>query len=141
MLTVWLVVKHEIVSVLGKRSFWIMTFLFPVLILGVLWALTVLVSRDFAPGFIPFGILGGLLAGFIEEIGWMGFAFPRMERKFGTWRATICLALLHGLWHAVPGYLGESGSYGAYWLPRFIAMWLVGAVVVIAGLRGKASAE
>jgi ABC-2 type transport system permease protein len=32
---VWLVVKHEIVSMLGKRSFWIMTFLFPVLILGL----------------------------------------------------------------------------------------------------------
>ena len=35
MRTVWLVIKHEIVSVLGKRSFWIMTFLFPVLILGL----------------------------------------------------------------------------------------------------------
>ncbi len=109
----------------GLRWYAVALLIFPVLILGVLWALTVLVSGDFAPGFIPFGILGGLLAGFIEEIGWMGFAFPRMERKFGTWRATIYLALLHGLWHAVPGYLGESGSYGAYWLPRFIAMWLV----------------
>jgi ABC-2 type transport system permease protein len=35
MRTVWLVIKHEIVSVLGKRFFWIMTFLFPVLILGL----------------------------------------------------------------------------------------------------------
>ena len=99
--------------------------IFPVLILGVLWVLTALVDPDFAPTFIAFGILGGLLAGFIEETGWMGFAYPKMETKFGTWRATIYLALLHGLWHAMAGYLGEAGTYGVYWLPRFIAMWIV----------------
>ena len=32
---VFLVIKHEITSMLGKRSFWIMTFLFPILILGL----------------------------------------------------------------------------------------------------------
>lgn len=109
----------------GLRWYAAALLVFPFLILGVLWGLTAIVSKNFTPGFIAFGILAGLLAGFIEEIGWMGFAFPRMERKFGTWRATIYLALLHGLWHAVPGYLGEAGSYGAYWLPRFIAMWFV----------------
>jgi membrane protease YdiL (CAAX protease family) len=99
--------------------------IFPVLILGVLWALTALVSPEFAPNLVAFGIVGGLLAGFIEETGWMGFAYPKMESRFGTLRATIYLALLHGLWHAVAGYLGESGTYGVYWLPRFVAMWFV----------------
>ena len=32
---VFLVIKHEIASMLGKRSFWVMTFLFPILILGL----------------------------------------------------------------------------------------------------------
>ena len=109
----------------GLRWYAAALLIFPVLILGVLWALTALVSPDFAPTFITFGILGGLLAGFIEETGWMGFAYPRMETKYGTWRATIYLALLHGLWHAMAGYLGEAGTYGVYWLPRFIAMWFV----------------
>ena len=109
----------------GLRWYAAALLIFPVLILGVLWALTALVAPDFAPTFIAFGILGGLLAGFIEETGWMGFAYPRMETKFGTWRATIYLALLHGLWHAMAGYLGEAGTYGAYWLPRFVAMWIV----------------
>jgi membrane protease YdiL (CAAX protease family) len=99
--------------------------IFPGLILGVLWTLTAFVSPDFAPTFLAFGILAGLLAGFIEETGWMGFAYPRMEAEFGIWRATIYLALLHGLWHAMAGYLGESEIYGVYWLPRFIAMWFV----------------
>jgi membrane protease YdiL (CAAX protease family) len=98
---------------------------FPILILGVLWALSAFVSTDFSPNFIAFGVIGGLAAGFLEETGWMGFAFPRMKAKFGTWRATIYLALLHGLWHALAGFIGEFGTYGEYWLPRFIAMWFV----------------
>lgn len=109
----------------GLRWYAAALLIFPTLILGVLWTLTAFVSPDFAPTFMAFGILGGLLAGFIEEIGWMGFAYPRMETKFGTWRATIYLALLHGLWHAMAGYLWEAGTYGVYWLPRFIAMWFV----------------
>lgn len=110
---------------IGLRWYAAALLIFPVLILVVLCALTALVSQDFAPTFLAFGILGGLLAGFIEETGWMGFAYPRMKMKFGTWRATIYLALLHGLWHAMAGYLWEAGTYGEYWLPRFIAMWFV----------------
>ncbi|NIN64273.1 MAG: CPBP family intramembrane metalloprotease [Anaerolineae bacterium] len=110
---------------ISLRWYAVALLIFPVLILGVLWSLTILVSPDFAPNFIAIGILLGLLAGFIEEIGWMGFAFPRMEKKSGTWRATIYLGLLHGLWHAMAGYLGEAGIYGVYWVPRFIAMWFV----------------
>lgn len=109
----------------GLRWYAAALLIFPTLILGTLWALTILVSPDFAPGFIVFGVLAGLLAGFIEEVGWMGFAFPKMERKFGIWRATIYLALLHGVWHAMAGYLGEAGIFGDYWLPRFVAMWIV----------------
>jgi membrane protease YdiL (CAAX protease family) len=98
---------------------------FPILIFVVLRGLSILVSPDFAPGFIGFGIMAGIFAGFLEEVGWMGFAFPRMQKKYGTWRATIYLALLHGLWHAMAGYLGDSALFGEYWLPRFVAVWIV----------------
>lgn len=98
---------------------------FPLLIFLVLEALSIGVSPDFTPGFVAFGIVIGLVVGFIEEIGWMGFAYPRMARAHGIWKAILALAILHGLWHAVPGYLGESAIFGALWLPRFIAMWIV----------------
>jgi len=110
---------------IGLRWYVAALLTFPALILAVLGMLSSLVSPDFSPGFIAFGILAGLLAGFIEEVGWMGFAFPRMQNSLGTWRATISLALLHGVWHAMAGYLAEAGTFGEYWLPRFIAMWLV----------------
>ena len=100
-------------------------FIFPILILAVLLGLTALVSPDFAPGFLSLGIVFGLLAGFVEEIGWTGFAFPKLQAKHGALRASLYLGLLHGIWHFVPGYLGESQLYGVYWLPRFIVMWIV----------------
>lgn len=99
--------------------------IFPALILAVLWILATLVSPVFAPSFVAFGILGGLLAGFFEETGWTGFAYPRMKKKFGILHATLYLALLHGFWHAMAGYLWEAGTFGVYWMPRFIAMWIV----------------
>lgn len=109
----------------GLRWYAAALLIFPALILAVLWTLTAIVSPDFTPTFIAFGIIGGVLAGFFEEIGWTGFAYPRMETYFGILRATIYLALLHGAWHAMAGYLFEAGPYGVYWLPRFIAMWIV----------------
>jgi len=109
----------------GLRWYAAALLVFPALILAVLWPLAAFVSPDFAPAFVAFGVLGGLLAGIFEEIGWTGFAYPRMETKLGMLRATIYLALLHGLWHAMAGYLFEAGPYGVYWLPRFIAMWIV----------------
>jgi ABC-2 type transport system permease protein len=47
MRNVWLVVKHEITSMLGKRSFWIMTILFPMLILGLNIGVQVMSERAF----------------------------------------------------------------------------------------------
>jgi ABC-2 type transport system permease protein len=47
MRNVILVVKHEITSMLGKRSFWIMTFLFPLLILGLNIGVQVMSRRAF----------------------------------------------------------------------------------------------
>ena len=109
----------------GLRWYAAAILIFPILILLVLWSFSVLVSPGFTPGFLAFGIIGGLLAGFIEETGWMGFAYPRMEASHGVWRATIYLALLHGVWHAMAGFLAEYGSLGIFWLPRFILMWIV----------------
>lgn len=99
--------------------------IFPALILAVLLVLSAGVSPAFSPNFITFGIMAGLFAGFVEEIGWTGYAYPKMRLKHSTLRTAFYLALLHGLWHVVADYLGSSQSYGLYWLPRFLVMWVV----------------
>jgi membrane protease YdiL (CAAX protease family) len=104
------------------RSTWYLApLIFPALILTCLLPLSVLVSPEFRPTFFPLGIIMGLAAGFLEEIGWMGFAFPRMRARTNTFRAAINLGVLHVLWHFAASYLGASGKFGQYWLFDFVA--------------------
>lgn len=44
-------------------------------------------------------ILGGLTAGIFEEIGWTGFAIPRLREKAGTVATGLLVGFLWGLWH------------------------------------------
>ncbi len=94
----------------------------PALVLTVLFSLRLVVSPLFAPNFFLIGILFGLPAGFLEEIGWMGFVFPKMRAAFGPLPAAIALGVLWGAWHIpVIDYLGAATPHGNYWLPFFLA--------------------
>jgi hypothetical protein len=53
----------------------------PLLVLATLAALAVLTSADYAPTFSLLG-LAVLAAGFMEEIGWTGFATPRLLARW-----------------------------------------------------------
>ncbi len=94
----------------------------PGLILVVLLSLRSLVSPVFAPNLFLLGIVFGLFPGFFEEVGWTGFAFPRMRARHSALGAALLLGVLWGLWHApVVDYLGAAAPHGVYWLPFFLA--------------------
>ena len=95
--------------------------IFPLLILACLLPLAALVSPEFRPTFFSIGILMGLSAGFLEEIGWMGFAYPKMTPRTNALTASLVLGVLHVLWHFAANYLGAYGVFGKYWLPHFVA--------------------
>lgn len=102
----------------------------PVLILVVLLTFQTLVSSVFAPKFFAIGILFGLPA-ILEEIGWMGYAYPKMRMKQSPLAASILLGVLWGLWHApVVDYLGAAVPHGAYWLPFFLSF-----VAIVSAMR------
>jgi Type II CAAX prenyl endopeptidase Rce1-like len=74
------------------------------------------------PNFFLMGILFGVPAGYLEEIGWMGYAFPKMRLQSNALAASILLGLLWSIWHLpVIDYLGTATPHGAYWLPFFLA--------------------
>ena len=101
---------------------WYLTLLiFPVLILVVSLLLSATVSPAFAPVFLIGSIMMGLAAGFLEEPGWMGFAFPKMREKHGLIRTSIYLGLIHGLWHFPVWFLFTYADLGIFWFPFFIA--------------------
>ncbi len=94
----------------------------PILVLTVLYLMKTFVSSVFAPNRFVVGAGFGLAAGFFEEIGWMGYAFPKMRRPDNALAPAILLGLLWGAWHIpVIDYLGTSTPHGAYWLPFFLA--------------------
>src|SRR3989442_10228992 len=53
----------------------------PILVLTVLFLLETFVSPVYAPNRFLVGIFFGVPAGFLEEIGWMGYAFPKMRSQ------------------------------------------------------------
>jgi membrane protease YdiL (CAAX protease family) len=94
----------------------------PVLVLTILSCMKTFVSPVFAPNRFFIGMGFGFVAGFFEEIGWMGFAFPKMRRPDSALAPAILLGFLWGCWHIpVIDYLGTSTPHGSYWLPFFLA--------------------
>jgi uncharacterized protein len=93
----------------------------PILLL-VIESLLSVVSPAFIPGVIAksdkvtvlgFGLTIGLLAGFFEEIGWTGFALPRMLTRRSVVATGLILGVLWGTWHMLGDYWGNVGSYGS----------------------------
>lgn len=114
----------------GLRWYAVALFTPPVVVLTVLFVMRTLVSPIFTPKVWLVGLLFGL-PGFLEEIGWMGFAFPRMQSRQSALAAAITLGVLWGLWHApVVDYLGAAAPHGAYWLPFFLAF-----IGIVAAMR------
>lgn len=99
----------------------------PLVILVVLFALSVWLAPDYRPQFNPLlGILFGALAGFFEEIGWTGFATPRLIQRYGVMGAGLRLGLLWGGWHTMAGFLGSPPGQELYWLADALIFWVLG---------------
>jgi len=90
--------------------------------MAVLLFLKNFVSPAFAPNFFYWGFLFGIRAGFFEEIGWTGYAFPKLRLNQNFIRASIILGFFWGLWHLpVIDFLGAASPHGGYLFLFFIA--------------------
>jgi membrane protease YdiL (CAAX protease family) len=108
---------------------WLVLLLPPLGILLVLTWMRLFVSASFAPQFLAFGIGIGLVAGFFEEIGWTGFAYPRLRARLGGLGGALILGTLWALWHVpVVDSMGAASPHGAAWPAFFVSF----AAVVIA---------
>ena len=97
----------------------------PILVLTVLLFLERWISPAYAPNWFLVGILFGIPAGFLEEIGWTGYAFQKMRSESNALVASMLLGLLWGAWHLpVIDYLGTATPHGVYKLPFLLAFTL-----------------
>ena len=95
--------KRSVGDVFNRMKLWrvgkwyLALLIFPVFILLASFLLSTTISPEFAPVFLLGNIMMGIAAGFLEELGWMGFAFPKMMERHGLVRASVYLGLTHGL--------------------------------------------
>ncbi len=71
--------------------------------------------------------IAALLVPIGEEIGWRGYALPRLVDRYGPLRASFVLGALWGVWH-VPMFLAVGTTDPAYYalmVPYFLAGSLV----------------
>jgi membrane protease YdiL (CAAX protease family) len=96
----------------------------PAMVLVVLFCFKTLISPAYTRNRFWLGATFGILAGFLEEIGWMGFVYPRLRERFSVLPAAAILGLLWGLWHApVIDFLGAASPHGRA-LPAFFAAFI-----------------
>jgi membrane protease YdiL (CAAX protease family) len=106
---------------------WAVAFLTsPVITITVLLFLAATVSSAFTPETRVVGLFIGVIAGLFEEIGWTGFATPRLLGRFSPLVAGLVLGLIWASWHGLADYTGNIASKGADgWIVWFVTYWLI----------------
>ena len=101
----------------------------PLLVTPILFALS-LTSQVFLPNLfttadrlslILSGIIIGLVeGGFLEELGWTGFAIPEMRRRYSVFNTGLIVGILWGVWHLLPTFWGSGDASGTFSLYLFL---------------------
>jgi membrane protease YdiL (CAAX protease family) len=86
-------------------------------------------ALEFAGWLSPI-VLGAvyLVSAFGEEVGWTGFALPRLLRLFGELPSALLLGLVWSLWHVIPYW--EAGN-SACWIFGQCAFTIIFRVVLV----------
>jgi membrane protease YdiL (CAAX protease family) len=82
---------------------------------------------------LPLVLISGLMIGALgEELGWRGFALPRLQRRFGALWASLILGVLWAGWHVPLFTLAEwKGSIAVPTLAMAYFSWVVPVTVII----------
>jgi membrane protease YdiL (CAAX protease family) len=114
----------------------------PILYLAVPLTLSLL-SPDFLPSIFTtddkaslllFGIAWGLIGGgFLEELGWTGFAVPELRQRYSLLATALIVGVLWGAWHLLVVFWLGGNTLGGVPLALFLPVrgvdLLVGSLV------------
>lgn len=87
-------------------------YLIAIFVAPILTLLSSLILSFVSPKFLPIifssdqvlmtvigGIIGALVAGFFEELGWTGFATPKLRAKYSILKTGLIIGIVWGIWH------------------------------------------
>jgi CAAX protease family protein len=87
-----------------------------------------LAGSEVEPGVFAMGVptilAVAVVTGFCEELGWTGFAKPRMTLRYGIAVTGVLMGFLWGLWHLVSNLVGSMESAGTLPLVVYMAALL-----------------
>lgn len=69
---------------------------------------------------LSFGLAVGAAAGIFEELGWTGFAIPRLRARYGLFRTGLTVGLLWSAWHVLVVVWGMGDRAGTVPLALFV---------------------
>ncbi len=109
---------------LGARWYAVALLTTPLLLLAILWPLGAIVAPAFAPRF-QWELLGvGLVAGGFEELGWTGFATPRLLARQRAGSAGLLLGLVWAFWHLLVDFRYNFEAMGMVWPLEFAIVYI-----------------
>jgi len=121
----------------GARWYAVALLTAPLLMMAVFLALS-LISPEFLPrifttsdkvSLLLMGIVIGLPTGLLEELGWTGFAIPRMRLRYGVLGTGLFVGVLWGTWHLLINYWSSGVTSGEISLAIWVPAWLLGTLV------------
>jgi membrane protease YdiL (CAAX protease family) len=138
--------KHGLRELVSRAFTWRVAarwYAFALLAAPLLWLATSfamsLTSSEFLPGIftstnklgrVQVGLAVALGAGIFEELGWTGFAIPRLRRRHGVFVTGLIVGVLWGAWHLLTNVFWVSRvSAGDLALSVFLPLSALGAFV------------
>jgi membrane protease YdiL (CAAX protease family) len=77
----------------------------------------------------------GLTGGLLEEVGWTGFAIPRLLGRRGVFSTGLLVGVLWGAWHLLSSVWYAGVMHGEVPLVPFTALYFAGGVVQLTAYR------
>ncbi len=104
----------------GVRWYAVAVLTAPLLMTAIPLALSLLfpafLPRIFTTGdkafLLQFGMAVGLGAGIFEEIGWTGFAIPRLRLRYSVLATGVIVGFLWGAWHLLVNFWSSGSASG-----------------------------
>lgn len=75
------------------------------------------------------GLAVGLSAGIFEELGWTGFAIPRLRSRYGVLATGLSVGVWWSAWHLLPNVWSSRVASGELEVSVFLAATAVGVFV------------